>query len=133
MCLVCHRRRLPPDHPAADSGGREANPMSNIVQQGAFGGGPSRSVSRTLSQIQGSTSLAIAQVEARAEVQASQVDAMAAITQRALSGVAFISQVEQQLAQAVPIAASRLQAVADIGTLGLTQVVMDTANQLRRC
>lgn len=94
--------------------------------------GVARQVGRTLSRIEGSASIDIARVEARAEIQAAQVDAMTAVTQRALQGAAFISQVEQQLVQTVPLAASRLQAIGDIGTLGLTQIVMDAANKLRR-
>jgi hypothetical protein len=85
-----------------------------------------------MARIDGSASLDIARVEARADIQSAQVEAMAAVTQRGLQGVAFISQVEQQLAQAVPLAASRLQAIADLGALGISQVVMDTANKLRR-
>ena len=57
---------------------------------------------------------------------------MAAVTQRGLQGVAFISQVEGQLGQTVPLAVTRLQAIADIGALGVGQIVMDTANKLRR-
>lgn len=94
--------------------------------------GITRQVGRSLARIEGNASLEIARVEARADLQAAQVDAMSAVTQHALQGVAFISQVEQQLAQAVPLAASRLQAIGDIGTLGISQIVMDTANKLRR-
>jgi len=108
--------------------------MSNIEQYRAasVSGGFTRQVGRCIARIEGSASLDIARVEARADIQAVQVDAMSAVTQRGLQGVAFISQVEQQLAQTVPLAASRLQAVADVGALGVTQVIMDTANKLRR-
>lgn len=108
--------------------------MSNIEQYraGSTTRGISRQVGRSLSQIEGKTSLDIARVEARADIQNAQVEAMAAITQRGLQGVAFLSQVEQQLAQTVPIATSRLQAIGDIGSLAISEVVMDTANKLRR-
>lgn len=91
-----------------------------------------RQVGRNLARIDGNASLDIACVDARADIQSAQVEAMTAVTQRGLQAVAFVSQVEQQLAQTVPLAASRLQAIADIGSLGISQVVMDTANKLRR-
>jgi hypothetical protein len=104
----------------------------DIYPSAAGGRAVSRQVGRALNRVEGGASIDIARVEARADIQAAQVDAMTAVTQRGLQGVAFISQVEQQLAQVVPLAASRLQAIADIGALGLSQVVMDTANKLRR-
>lgn len=108
--------------------------MSSIEQYRSVGvsRGLTRQVGRGLARIEGSTAVDIARVQAREDIQNAQVEAMASVTQRGLQGVAFISQVEQQLAQAVPLAASRLQAVADIGALGISQVVMDTANKLRR-
>jgi hypothetical protein len=108
--------------------------MSTIEQYRgpSYGRGIARQTARGLALIEGRTATDIARVEARADIQAAQVEAMAAVTQRGLQGVAFISQVEQQLAQTVPLAASRLQAVADIGALGISQVVMDSANKLRR-
>ncbi|SDI90193.1 hypothetical protein SAMN05444157_0715 [Frankineae bacterium MT45] len=108
--------------------------MSSIEQYRGAGAsfGLSRQVDRGLARIQGGTSLAVAKIEAQAEVNATKVDAMAAVTQRGLQGVAFMTQVEQQLAQAVPLAASRLQGLADIGALGMSQIIMDTATDLRR-
>lgn len=108
--------------------------MSSIEQYRAAGITRSytRQVGRGLARIDGNTSLDVARVQSREDIQNAQVEAMASVTQRGLQGVTFISQVEQQLAQTVPLAASRLQAVADIGALGISQVVMDTANKLRR-
>lgn len=108
--------------------------MSSIEQYrgAAVSRGVTRQTGRVLARIEGGTSVEIARVESRADIQAAQVDAMTAVTQRGLQGVAFISQVEQQLAQTVPLAVSRLQAVGDIGALAISQVVMETANKLRR-
>lgn len=107
--------------------------MSNIEQYG-YGAGrvASGRFGRAIGRIEGSTCVTVARVEARGDIQAAQVDVLSAVTQRAPQGAAFISQVEAQLGQAVPMAASRLQAVGDIGALGLSQIVMDTANKLRR-
>lgn len=107
--------------------------MSNIELYSAGGSrSVSRQVGRLLANIEGRTSTKVAQVEALADIQAAQVDALSAVTQRGLQGAAFISQVEGMLGQTVPLAVTRLQAIADVGSLGLTQVVMDTANKLRR-
>jgi len=108
--------------------------MSNIERYrgGTVSRAVNRQVGRGLDRIDGHASLDVARVQAREDIQNAQVDALSSVTQRGLQGVAFISQVEQQLAQVVPLAASRLQAIADIGALGLSQVVMDTANKLRR-
>jgi hypothetical protein len=91
-----------------------------------------RPADRAVARVNGSARIGVAQAGGCQTVQEAQVDALSAVTQRALQGVAFISQVEQQLAQAVPLAATRLQGLADIGALGLGQVVMDTAQKLRR-
>lgn len=107
--------------------------MSNIE---IYGGGASRGISRragrTLQQVGEHTSVQIARVEGRADIQAAQVDAVAAVTQRAMQGVAFISQMEGQLGQAVPLAVTRLQAIGDLAALAMGQVVTDTVTKLRR-
>lgn len=97
-------------------------------------GGPSRDrrTAHALDCVNRSTSLAIAHIQAREDIQAAAVEALVSVTQRGLQGVAFISQVEQQLAQVVPVAAPRLQGIADIGALGISQVIMQSANKLRR-
>ncbi len=112
---------------------RKEHLVSYIQQYGGSSGarGTSRQVGRALANVGDHTSVAIARVEACADIQATKIDTMSAVTQRGLQGAAFISQVEQQLAQVVPMSASRLQAIGDIGTLGLAQVVMDTATKLR--
>jgi hypothetical protein len=71
-------------------------------------------------------------VEAEAEVQVATVDAMSYVGRRAMQDVALVSQLEQQLALAVPMASGRLAAIADVTALALTDVVADTARKLRR-
>lgn len=105
--------------------------MGSLERYGASAA-VSRRTSRVLDGIASSTEIAVARVHQREDIQNAQVEAMASVTQRGLQGAAFISQVEQQLAQTVPLATSRLQAIADIGSLGISQIVMDTANKLRR-
>lgn len=96
------------------------------------GRGLSRHHGRTLARIEDDTAVQIARVEARADIDVSKIDAVTMVAQRAMQGVAFVSQIEQQLGQTVPIAVTRLQAVGDLATLAMGQVVTDTATKLRR-
>jgi hypothetical protein len=98
----------------------------------AIGRNTSRQVGRSLARINGRASVEIAQVDARAEVQAAVVDAMTAVTQRGLQGAAYITNVEMSLAEATPAAMARLKMIGDVGSMALTQIVMDTACKLRR-
>jgi hypothetical protein len=106
--------------------------MSNVEIYSATNRGVSRQVGRSLARIDGQTSIQLAQVHSQADLQAAQVDAVTAVAQRAMQGVAFVSQIEQQLGQAVPIAVSRLQAIGDLAALSMGQVVTDTVTKLRR-
>ena len=106
--------------------------MNNSVQLRSGVWQATRYEAKALTRINSGCNIATARTEAAGEVQVAKIDVMSGVTQRGLQGVAFLTQVEQQLAQVVPLAASRLQAIADIGTLGLTEIVMDTANDLRQ-
>jgi hypothetical protein len=111
--------------------------MNSIDRYVSGGGLPSplisRQVGRALTRIEAGTVVQVARVDSQATVQAAQIDAVAAVAQRAMQNVAFVTQVEQQLGTAVPLAVSRLQAIGDLATLAMSQVVSDTATQLRRC
>ena len=91
-----------------------------------------RAAGRELARIEAGTSVKVARVESQAAVQAAQVDAVAQVAQRAMQRVSFVSQMEQQLGQVVPLAVTRLQAIGDLATLGVGQVVTDTVTKLRR-
>lgn len=108
--------------------------MSNIVQYTSYApvSRLARAAGRELARIDASTNVKIARVESQADVQAAHVDAVALVAQRAMQSVAFVSQMEQQLGQAVPLAVTRLQAIGDLATLGVGQVVTDTVTKLRR-
>lgn len=97
------------------------------ARRGVSRRGVSRRVGRALNRLDDATGLAVAEVRAEADVQAAHVDAVTAVGQRALVAVAFTTQLEQQLAQLVPLATTRLQGVADLTSLAIGQVVMDTA------
>lgn len=88
-------------------------------------------IGRALTRLDVRTSLDAARTLAHAEVTGAQMDAVAALAQRAMQGVAFVSQVEQQLGQTVPLAVTRLQAIGDLAALGMGQILADTATQVR--
>lgn len=73
--------------------------------------------SREVSRIVNRSELAVMKTAAAAHEADARLDAIDHIAGRAMQGVAMVSQLEQQLAQTVPIAASRLQAVGDIHAL----------------
>lgn len=107
--------------------------MGNLEQyRAATQGGVSRATGRALSRVHDDTCMTRAVVEARADIEAAKTDAVGFVAQRAMQDVAFLSQVEQTLGQTVPLAVSRLQAIGDLATLGIGQVVTDTVFQLRR-
>jgi hypothetical protein len=92
-----------------------------------------RRVGRGLSRLEGQTALDVARVDAVAEVQAARAEAVAQVGGRAMQAVAIVTQLEQQLATAVPLAASRLQAIGDMTALATADVVADAAWKLKRC
>ena len=106
--------------------------MTSIQPFGTANRGISRQAGRALNRMENATTVEIARVNSRGDVHASKVDVVSDVTQRALQGAAFLTQVEAQLGAAVPMAVSRLEGIANIGALGLSQLVMDTVTDLRR-
>lgn len=92
-----------------------------------------RRVGRSLSRLEGQSALDTARVDYVAELQAAKVEASAQVAGRAMQAVALVTQLEQQLAQTVPLAASRLQAIGDMAALAAADVVADTSWKLKRC
>lgn len=72
---------------------------------------------REVTRLVDNTELAILDINATALVEHARLDAIDSVASRALQGVALISQLEQQLAGAVPMATSRLQAIGDMHAL----------------
>lgn len=106
--------------------------MSNIQPyQAATAIQPSRRVSRALDGLSDQALVQVAQVQQRAVVQTAKADAVAYVGQAAMHHVTMISQLEGQLAQLVPLATSRLEAIANATALGLAEVVVDTATRTR--
>lgn len=113
--------------------------MSNIqpYQDGALSpwspsGRIARQTSRELAQIEARSNVGLARIEAAAELQAAKVDAVSYVGRRAMQDVALLSQVESQLATAVPHASGRLAAIADLTAIAVSEVVVDTARRIGR-
>jgi hypothetical protein len=85
---------------------------------------------RELARISGATDIEMAIVQAKAELEIAKLDGLQAVAGRAMQGVALVSQLEQQLAQTVPLAASRLQAIGDMHSLATAEILASTARRL---
>lgn len=111
--------------------------MSNLIPFTSGTGGllprDARTTGRGLSHLRGQSALDVARVDAVAELQAVKVEAVAQVAGRALQATALAAQLEQQLSQAVPLAAGRLQAIGDMAALQTIDIVADTAWKLKRC
>jgi len=87
--------------------------------------------SRELNRISDTVDVEVAATVAKTEVECSNLDGLQAISTRAMQGVAMVTQLEQQLSTAVPLAASRLQAIGDMHALASADVVASAPRRLR--
>ena len=90
-----------------------------------------RRTSKALSRLAGETGLMLSATEARVEIETTVLDGIATVGATAMRNVAMVSQMEQQLGQAVPLAVSRLQAIGDMTALGMAEVVAAASRRLR--
>jgi hypothetical protein len=90
-----------------------------------------RRTSRALAAIDQQRQFDLVVIEAKAEVEAAKVDAITYVAKVAMQDVTILSQLEAQLADVVPLAVSRLQAIGDIAALAMAEVVTNTARRLR--
>ena len=86
---------------------------------------------RELNRISDAVDVEVATTIAKTECELAQLDGLQTITGRAMQGVALTTQLEQQLATAVPLAASRLQAIGDMHALASADVVAGAPRRLR--
>lgn len=91
----------------------------------------SKQLARSMGGVSAQTRMDMTRIEAAAEVQATRVDAVTYVGKRALQDVAMMTQLEQQLAGLIPLAAGRLQAIGDMTGLAIAEVVTDTLRRLR--
>ncbi len=85
---------------------------------------------REAARIADRADLAMARTNAIADLELAKLDALQIITGRAMQGVALVSQLEQQLSSAVPLATTRLQAIGDMHALASADVVASAPRRL---
>jgi hypothetical protein len=90
----------------------------------------SRTTREALGVVQHNAIVRAADIEAQTELAALQFQAVGFMASVAMQEVALVSQVEQQLAQLVPLATSRLQAIGDTAALAMVQILSDAARRL---
>ncbi len=109
--------------------------MSSLVPRPAIppalGFFDSRSLSKSLSHLDGQTTLAVARVHARVEVEAAKVGAIATLANVAMQDVAQISLLEANICQALPHAAGRAQLIANTATMAIAGVLVNAERSLR--
>lgn len=86
---------------------------------------------KALSRLAGETGLMLAGTEARVEIETTVLDGIATVGATAMRNIAMVSQLEQQLGQAVPLAVSRLQAIGDMTALGMADFVAGAPRRIR--
>lgn len=89
-----------------------------------------RSVGRAVARTQANTEVSLARIESQTLQQVAKVQAVGYVGQQAMQVVTMVSQMEQQLGAACPMAVTRLQGIADMTALSVAQVVADTARRL---
>ena len=107
-------------------------PSSFISQQDLMPTRHTRAVRQQLARMETLTELQIRGVENASDVQASILGALGHVAKRAMFVVGAVSQTEQQVAQLVPLATSRLQAIGEMTALVAAELVGDAADRLRR-
>lgn len=105
--------------------------MSNIERYRGGGMVPSRT-SRAIARINSSTDIDSAIIQAKAELKIVKVDSVTAIAGQGLRDIAMLSQLKQSLAQTVPLASGRLQAIGDMAALAVSDVVANAARRIGR-
>lgn len=100
-----------------------------LINPGGAGRGMGRA-NREISRIVDRTEIAVITTAAAATVEHARLDAIDEVAARGLQGVALVTQLEQQLAQAVPLAASRLQAIGDMHALATAQEITSFGRRL---
>lgn len=87
---------------------------------------------RAVARLQAQTQLGMARIAQQAALQVTRVEAVACVCRRGLFEAALVTQCEQSLAALVPLAAGRLQAIADVATLSIAEVISDTVRRVIR-
>lgn len=95
-------------------------------------GGLARSHDRFLDRVDRETDIELAIIQQQVETQVAKVDGALRVAGKAAQGVTVLSQIEQQLADTVPTATSRVAFVVDRTVLEVGEMVTDACYRLRR-
>lgn len=108
--------------------------MANIVPSSPSKLSPreSRIAGRALARIDSQTDVGLAKIQQAAELQVERVQAIGYVGQQGMQVVALVSQMEGNLATLVPMATSRLQAVGDLISLEVVDVISQTVRRVSR-
>lgn len=87
--------------------------------------------SRDIARIVNDSELVVIKTAAAAHEADARLDAIDHIASRAMQGVAMVSQLEQQLAQLVPLGTSRMQALSDMHALLSVNEVAEFQRRLK--
>jgi len=87
--------------------------------------------SREIARVVNRSEVAVIKTAAAAHEADARLDAIDHIAGRAMQGVAMVGQLEQQLAQLVPLGTSRLQAVSDMHALLSVNELADFRRRLK--
>ncbi len=85
---------------------------------------------KEVARLAATTELTTMEVNAAAVIEHVRLGAIDAVASRAMQGVAMVTQLEQQLTQTVPLAASRLQALGDMHALAVANEVASLSRRL---
>lgn len=100
-----------------------------------FAGGNrlARQTGHELARLDARTTIGIARIEAQTELQLSKVHAVGQVGRTAMQEAALLSQIETQLATAIPQSSGRVAGIADLTTVAMSEVVLDSARRIGRC
>lgn len=104
---------------------------NTLISRG-YAGTVLRGTDRAIARLQAKTQIDLARIGQAAVLQISRVETVACVGRRAMFETALLTQVEGSLGALVPMAVSRLQAIGDLATLGIAEVVGDTVRQVTR-
>jgi hypothetical protein len=86
--------------------------------------------SRQLAALDRDLTLGIARINQRAQLEAAKAHAVAYVGMQGMNAVTFVSATQWELAQACPLAAARVQSIADMTALAVLQVVGDSVRKV---
>lgn len=93
---------------------------------------PRRDV-RALARLQGVNALDVARIDRVEDLQKARLQALGSVTRSAMFEAQIVSKIEIALSDTMPpLMVTRLRAIAEVGVIGLAEIVSDTVRQVSR-